>query len=207
MVREDRPAVDAVADALARSRACDVGVSPSSPWFNSGGPPQFVKTHGATHGQQGAEPEAKNHYGDIMDALHAKDHDAVMNAVTALLTAPRAIGTSSLDDASAPSKAGGAAAWSLALLDDARVASKFLAGPGGRTTSRLGLARGAAGWGAAFSARRAPAGVLYRRRRSALLMVRGRSLRGRRHARKRRRRRRVYWWNTGARRRRARAAP
>ena len=40
----------------------------------------------------------------------------------------------------------------------------------------------------------APAGTLYRRRRrSALLMVRGRPLCGRRHARKPRRRLRIYW--------------
>ena len=165
MVREERPVPSTPSFGLDASAhvQCDVGVSPSSPWFNSGGPPQFVKTHGATPGQQGAEPEARIHYGDIMDALHSKDQDALMNALTALLTARRIIGTS-LDDASAPSKGSFAAPVDVVLaptLDDAGVAFESSSrAQAARTTSRLVLVRHAARRGTtrAFDARADGAG-------------------------------------------------
>ena len=79
----------------------------------------------------------------LMDALHAKDQDAVMNVLSELLTAPRVIGTSSLDDASAPSKGSRAAPVDVVLaplLDDARVTSKSSSrARAARTTSRLAL--------------------------------------------------------------------
>ena len=138
MVREDRP----------------VPLTPSGPSSNSGGPPQFVQTHGATRtavlleGAAGAEPEAKIQLGALVDALHEEDYDAAMNAVSALLTARRVIGTSSLDDASAPSKGSRAAPVDVdlaPLLDDAGVASKSSSrAQAARTTSHLACAAASA---------------------------------------------------------------
>ena len=47
MVREDRPVPSTPSFGLDASAhvVFDVGVSPSGPWSNSGGPPQLVKTH------------------------------------------------------------------------------------------------------------------------------------------------------------------